>query len=281
MKSESTNTNVPGGSSPRRPPRNASACSTLSSGAVNGAAPKRSATSHARSRRPGGSQYGSAPSARSSAATSLRDAGRACDDRERRPRGPRAAFRARAATTERAPLRGAGRTASTTRGASSAERSRTTNSSRPDTAESRAVAYQSIVRDGVAGGVRPRADHVAAVTASPARQVAEGQPDEAPPPWDERKGLTLQSRHLAQPAASAHPGAGAGASSRQRSLMRASAPSRPSERISATNDAESRQAVPEHREEERVDVLRQHMVAAVEERPGAGSALERETPSNR
>ena len=71
-----------------------------------------------------------------------------------RPRRAHAASRARAAAAGKTPIAGRRSLTSATRGASSAERSRTTNSSRPRAAESRAVANQSIVETGSPGCVR-------------------------------------------------------------------------------------------------------------------------------
>ena len=159
-KSRTTKTNVPPGTSVRCCARNASARSDRVLRRVEGRARRR-----ARRRATAGR------AARAAATRPRRRRSRAprCP-RGRRRRSPRSrspppaarpASRATAAAAGRGPSPGRRSSTIVTRGASSAARSRTTNSSPPRAAESRAEANQSIVETGSPGSYGRDADHLA------------------------------------------------------------------------------------------------------------------------
>ena len=126
------------------------------------------------------------------------------------------------------PIAGRRSRTSATRGASSARRSRTMNSSRPRRGREARGRAPVDRRDGVARPIRPRADHLAARAATVRASVAERQPGRVVP-RNERDRLAARAR----PPHSSQSGAGGGASSRHRALTCASASSRPSVRVSA------------------------------------------------
>ena len=160
----------------------------------------------------------------------------------RKPRGEDAISGRRSATT-------------TTRGASSANLSRTMNSSvAPRRRQPRRGVPVDRV-DVVAGPVGPRAGDVGARAAPDARQPAEGEADE-PAPRNERDGPIGVGHGLARARRlrSTSSGCGRGARSRQRSRKASSAASHPGARLGEERGPEH-DAVHEHGDEEPLDVL--------------------------
>ena len=144
-------------------------------------------------------------------------------------------------------------------------------------AERRAVAPQSIVETGSPGRYGPRADHLAAGPAAVRAEVAERQTGQRVP-RNERERLATASGHGRQLSQS---GAGGGAIARQRSFTCASAVvARERAGLGGVRRGEQ-QAVAEHREEQLLDVLRQDVVAALEQRPGPRRSLERQAAADR
>ena len=127
-KSESTKTKLPPGRSVRRLPRNASERATASSGAVNGTGLRaRSSTIQGRSRRPGGTHHGSSPT-KSSAATFERPA-TALATMAAVASASASRFASQGSGLGKSAIDGLRSMTSATVGASSAAKSRTTNSS--------------------------------------------------------------------------------------------------------------------------------------------------------
>ena len=146
-------------------------------------------------------------------------------------------------------------------------------------------------RESRAGAPVDRGDRVAGrVWTRAERRRSRGRADGSPGrrtggPTSRRRGTSgkvCRSGTILRPAlAASQSGAGGGASARQRSLICCSASSRPTARVSARYDARKEQPVSEHRQEERFDVLRDDVVASVQQRPGACRPLEREAAAHR
>ena len=181
------------------------------------------------------------------------------DQLERGEDRPRLVERAGAATT-RIAIDGRRSASTTTRGASSAKRSRTMNSSVPRAAERRADAAQSIQRDVVAGPVLARARDVGADAAARAAHAAEGEADH-PPSRDER-----EDRRHSTPSTAAgtsrsmsKPGFGATLEAARAHLEARRLPAAVADLGEEARPEED--AVQEHGHEQLLDVLRRHVAA--------------------